>query len=192
MSPLGVPPPSLAGFPTWQLPVEQALFRVHRRLRNPWYFDSGPHGRFNLSEPRGTCYLAKTAVGAFLETLGRQGRLIPQAEADARVLSTLRVPRPLAIADCIAARARAFGITVGIHALEDYTRTRQWALAFAEAGFDGVRYRASHDPRARSIGIAVFGPTGEGNWPFPPPAPIPRALIARVERTYHVLVVPTP
>lgn len=192
MSPLAVPPASLDRFPEWRLGPERALFRVHLRTRNPWYFDSGPNGRFNLPAPRGTCYLAQTEVGAFLETLGRQGRLVPQAEVDRRALSQLAVPRQHRLADCTVARARGFGITAGIDALEDYGRTQAWACAFLAAGFEGVRYRVSHDPRAPGIGIALFGSTGEVGWPALPWTPMPRALISRIERGFGLRVVPPP
>jgi hypothetical protein len=192
VSPLGAPPDSLDGFPAWRLRPERVLFRVHRRTRNPWYFDSGPDGRFNLPAPRGTCYLAETAVGAFLETLGRQGQLIPQPEVDERALSTLRVPREHRLADCTVARARGFGVTAGIHALEEYERTQTWARAFADAGFQGVRYRVSHDPRVQGRGITLFGQAGEADWPRPPWAPISRPLLTHVERTFGLLVIPTP
>ena len=165
---------------------------MHLRTRTPWYFDSSPNGRFNLPAPRGTCYLAETAVGAFLETLGRQGRVIPQSQVDLRALSQLAVHGAYRVADCTVARARGFGITAGIHAMEDYGRTQAWARAFAEAGFEGVRYRISHDPRATGIGIALFGSAGEASWPAAPWAPIPRALLNRIERAFGLLVVPTP
>ncbi|MBV9170509.1 MAG: RES domain-containing protein [Chloroflexi bacterium] len=86
MSPLGPPPADLSGFPSWTLPTSRELYRVHRRDRGAWYFDSSYSGRFNLSGKFGTCYLALQPEGAFLETLGRQGRLIDQFEVERRVL----------------------------------------------------------------------------------------------------------
>jgi hypothetical protein len=131
-------------------------------------------------------------VGAFLETLGRQGRLIPQVEVDRRALSTLAVPHELRLADCTVARARGFGITAGIHAMEDYQRTQTWAQAFADAGFEGVRYRISHDPRAPGTGIALFGTAGEADWPVSPWTAIPQELLNRTQRAFGLTVVPTP
>lgn len=192
MSPLAAPPSSLDSFPTWRLGPERTLFRVHRRGRNPWFFASGPDGRFNLAHPDGTCYLSETDVGAFLETLGRLGRLIPQHDVDERALSTLTLPRELRLADCTVARARGFGITAGIHALEDYGRTQAWARAFRRVGFEGIRYRLSHDPRAPGVGIALFGPSGEAEWPTADMQPIPPDLITRVARRFGLLVVESP
>jgi hypothetical protein len=97
------------------------------------------------------------------------------------------------IANAGHARARAFGVTAGIGALEESDRhtTRAWAEAFHVAGFDGVRYRVSHDPSQRAIGVALFGPAGEAHWPSPTPEPITTGLIALMRRRYGLVVLPT-
>jgi len=194
VSPLALPPAALNGFPRWTLPPDRTLFRIHRRDRGPWYFDNSPFGRFNLSGARGTCYLALAREGAFLETLGRQGRLIDPVEVGRRVLSTLHAPHALNLANAGHARARSFGVTAGIGALEESARrtTRAWAEAFDAAGFDGVRYRVSHDPSQRVIGVALFGPAGEADWTSQLPTPIDAGLIQLMRRRYGLVVVPTP
>ena len=194
MSPLGSPPADLTGFPRWILPQTRALYRIHRRDRGPWFFDNGPSGRFNLSGAYGTCYLALAPEGAFLETLGRQGRLIDPTEVARRAVSRLYVPRAMVLANAGHARARGFGITAGISAIEEPNRasTRTWAEAFHAAGFRGIRYRVSHDPSQRAIAVALFGPVGEADWPAPPPEPIDSRLLELVRRRYGLIVLPTP
>ena len=194
MSPLGPPPADLAGFPRWTLPASRGLYRIHRRDRGPWYFDNGSNGRFNLSGAFGACYVALAPEGAFLDTLGRQGRLIDPAEVTQRVVSTLYVPRPMVLANTGHARARAFGITAGISAIEEPDRhtTRRWAAAFRAAGFEGIRYRLGHDPSQRTIGVALFGPAGEAAWAVAVPEPIGSELLAIVRRRYGLIVLPTP
>ena len=194
MSPLGPPPADFTGFPRWTLPTTRALYRIHRQDRGPWYFDNGSTGRFNLSGAFGTCYLALVPEGAFLETLGRQGRLIDPAEVARRVLSTLRVPRPMVLANTGLARARAFGITAGISAIEkpDRRTTRRWAEAFHAAGFEGIRYRVSHDPSQHAIGVALFGPAGQSDWPAAAPEPVGGSLLSLVRRRYGLIVLLTP
>lgn len=39
----------------------------------------------------------------------------------------------------------------------DYNLTQSWALALQEAGYDGIRYKARHDPRGQLVSIALFG-----------------------------------
>ena len=194
MSPLGPPPADFTGFPRWTISTTRALYRIHRQDRSPWYFDNGVTGRFNLSSPFGTCYLALDPEGAFLETLGRQGRLIDPAEVARRVLSTLHVPRAMVLANAGHARARAFGITAGISAIEEPDRrsTRRWAEAFHSAGFEGVRYRVSHDPSQLAIGIALFAPAGGADWPVGTSEPIGGRLLALARRRYGLVVLPTP
>jgi hypothetical protein len=194
VSPLALPPADLKAFPRWNLAPGRPLFRIHRRDRGPWFFDNGPSGRFNLSGTGGTCYLALVREGAFLETLGRQGRLIDPVEVNRRVLSTLYAPQRFTLANTGHARARAFGITAGIGAVEEADRrtTRAWAEAFQLAGFEGVRYRISHDPSQRLIGVALFGAAGVADWQSAPPAPIDSGLVQRVRRRYGLVVAPTP
>jgi hypothetical protein len=194
VSPLGPPPADFTGFPRWILPPSRALYRIHRRDRGPWFFDNGQSGRFNLSGAFGTCYLALAPEGAFLETLGRQGRLIDPAEVARRGLSTLHVPQSMVLANAGHARARAFGITAAISAIEEPDRrsTRHWAEAFHAAGFQGIRYRVSHDPSQRAIGVALFGPAGEADWPASAAEPVDSRLLQLVRRRYGLVVLPTP
>jgi len=194
LSPLGPPPADLDRFPRWTLPPSRALYRIHRWDRGAWYFDNGPSGRFNLSGTFGTCYLALQPDGAFIETLGWQGRLIDPLEIARRALSTLNVPRSMLLANTGRARARPFGITVGISGIEEADRhtTRHWAEAVHAAGFDGIRCRLGHDPSQRTIGIALFGPTSDIGWAPGTQVAIGADLLSLVRRRYGLIVLPTP
>jgi hypothetical protein len=92
------------------------------------------------------------------------------------------------------ARARSFGITAGISSIEEPDRhtTRGWAEAFHTSGFDGIRYRLGHDPSQRMIGIALFGPAGEADWPPGAQTPIMADLLSTVRRRYGLIVLSTP
>jgi RES domain len=106
----------------------------------------------------------------------------------------LHLPRALNLANAGHARAVPFGVTAGTGAIEESYRhtTRAWAEAFHAAGFDGVRYRVSHDPSQRAIGVALFGPAGEADWPWPTPKPVDTGLISAIRRRYSLVVLPTP
>ena len=42
-------------------------------------------------------------------------------------------------------------------ALATSPRSQGWALALQDAGYDGIRYKARHDPRGQLVSIALFG-----------------------------------
>lgn len=96
------------------------------------------------------------------------------------------------LADCTSGRARAFGVTAAIHSGEDYARTQAWARALAAAGFDGIRYFVSLDPRQRLAGIALFGPAGSPRRRAGKAEPIPAAVIRDAERLFGIRILPAP
>jgi hypothetical protein len=169
----------------------ERFFRIHHRGRAPWWFSNGGTGRFDLSEGGGTCYLAERPVGAFIEIF-RNEPVIAEQEIDARLLATLSTRKRSTVADCTAAKTRRFGITAAIHTQPDYELTRRWAEAFAQAGFDGVRYRVSHDPSQRELGVALFGPAGEQDWPVHADDPIGDDVIEEARARFGLIVAPAP
>lgn len=189
MSPLARPPSDLRGFPQYALLPGQVLYRIHKAVHGPWWFSSGTPLRFDLARPKGTCYLAEEALGAFVEAFQDwTGSILPSAEISVRRISKLTVPSPMRLADCTSARALAFGVTAEIHASPDRTLTQAWAAAFDRAGFDGVRFFVRHDPAQRRVGIALFGPAGEAAWPVQASEAITTELIADVERHFGIRV----
>ncbi len=73
----------------------------------------------------------------------------------------------------------------------DYPFTQRWAGAFRAAGFDGIRYWASHGT-GRGRAVALFGPAGKGDdWPEPATAPVDAALQTEVTRRYGVTFLDT-
>jgi RES domain-containing protein len=182
--PLADPPPTLDAFPS--IPAPSVLYRIHRSSLDPLYFSNTGAGRFDLSAPRGTLYTAETPVGAFLEVF--RERLVSSAEVTARSLTTLDPIRELRLADCTHPEARSFGVTAAIHSTPDYALTQRWALAFADAGFDGIEYLVSHDPSASERAVAVFAEAIRSTTS----AAIPDDLAAEVQRRFGLLVLPAP
>jgi hypothetical protein len=145
--------------------------------------------RFDLSSPRGTCYVAEEGLGAFVEAFQDwTGAILPVAELAARRLSLLSVPHPMTIADCPNARALSFGVTAEIHSSPDRALTQAWASAFARDGFDGVRFFVRHDPAQLRTGVALFGLAGEIAWPARSTMAISAELLDNVEQQFGITV----
>lgn len=191
MSPLGLPPDDLSRFPAFGVDRRRSLYRIHRTDAGPWWFSGDGSGRFDLRDGRGSCYLAATPVGAFIEVF-RVATVIPEAEVEARSLSSLVPPTRTRLADCTVSAARKFGITGAIHTQPDYTVPMVWAEAFAAAGFGGIRYRVSHDPAQRELGVVLFGDAGEQSLPVRRTEPIPASVIEAARQRFGLIVAPTP
>ena len=191
MSPLRRPPDDVSGFPAFDLRRRERLYRLHRNDVGPWWFSSDGSGRFDLRDGDGTCYLAVTAVGAFIEVF-RVETVIPEAEVEARSLSTLAPPKRVSLADCTASAARKFGITGAIHTQPDYALPQAWAEAFAAAGFGGVRYRLSHDPAQKELGVALFGAAGAQALPVRATEAVPASVVEDARQRFGLVVAPTP
>jgi RES domain len=187
--PLEPPPADLAGFPSFRLRRTHELYRIHRHDREPWWFSSDGSGRFDLEGEEGTCYLARTSAGAFLEVF-RRARPIAEPDVAARRLAGLAPPAGGRLADCADPRARSFGVTGAIHTEPDYELPRAWARALAAAGFVGVRYLLSHDPAQDEVGVALFGPAGRRDYAIKSDEPIPDATIAEARLRFGLVVLP--
>lgn len=154
---LSAPPDDLPELPSTKLGT-QPLWRIHAAAVTPWFFDVGPDGRFNLAES-GTCYLAEEPVGAFVEKFGRllrPGGVVPEPLIDMQRLSRLRPPKANLVDLTDPKVLGLAGLTAEIHSTSNYDLTQAWALALQEAGYDGIRYKARHDPRGQLVSIALF------------------------------------
>ena len=192
MSPRGLPAPpdDLPELPTTKL-GQKPLWRIHPADVDPWFFDLGPDGRFNLAES-GTCCLAEEPIGAFVEKFGRllrPGGVIPEPLVDAQRLSSLRPPKASVVDLTDATVLGLIGLTAEIHSTSDYDLTQGWALALQEAGYGGIRYKARHDPRGELVSIAVFG-SGKAPRSVAKAASIPVDLIHEASATFAITVLP--
>lgn len=155
------PPPDLTDLPTFTLGFGTEIYRVHRADREPWFFDDGDEGRFNLpvGMGTGTCSFAADPVGGFLEVFGRM-TLVSEEDVAKRGMYHAAVNKELVLADFCAPDAGKFGINGEIHTTIDYAITRAWAIAVQVAGLDGIRYLTRSDPQMNQQGYAIFGPAG--------------------------------
>lgn len=161
------PPADLDGFPEHRTPSGTMLHRAHLARRGPWWFSSGG-GRFDLPSPRGTCYLASTALAAVRERLGpvlATRTTLPATTLDGVVVSRLAVgvpgeSRDVRWANLRVSGAARFGVTRELESMTPYDVPARWARAFDQAGLDGVRYGPRFSPGSASA-HALFGPAGE-------------------------------
>ena len=188
MSQVASPPSDLTEFPAFSLLPDEIAFRIHHMDYGPWWFNSRGGGRFDLPHPLGTCYLAAAGIGAFVEAFQRSGVTIPTDHVLTRRLSRLRVPHPIRLADATGSRARGFGLTGDIHSSTDRAWTQTWAMAFAAAGFQGIRYLVRHDPAQRQVGYALFGTSGAVDWPIESTNIIDEDLIRDVQERFGIVV----
>ena len=196
------PPEDLTGFPQSQLRPGHRVYRAHLVSQGPWWFGSGG-GRFDLDPPRGTCYLASTALAAIRERLGpvlAGRRTVPRPALADVVVSRLTVTEPggsIRLANLRSSRAAEFGVTRELESMTPYDVPRAWARAWDAAGLDGVRYGPRFSP-GRASAYAVFGPQGEDVRRGTDPAPVAASAVSGVPglvplpRRAHLTVIGTP
>ncbi|OUS89496.1 RES family NAD+ phosphorylase [Rhodococcus sp. NCIMB 12038] len=196
-------PPSrpLQHFPGYELTATQALHRGHSKGNGPWWFSSSGGGRFDLTPPRGTCYVAfdeltaiREAVGEALATTG----IISETFAAERQLSTLTVPHAHNVADTCADAAADFGLTRELSSMTPYSVPQEWAAAFDAVSFTGLRYQTRFTTGPSANAVALFGEAGEADWPTDPsPEPLTVAAlrhgftVARPPRSVRIVSPPT-
>lgn len=162
------PPPEpgqdLQGFPRRTIEAGALWHRAHRAMLGPWFFSHQGHGRFDLTEPDGTCYVANTAAVAARELIGPDlvaSGAVPEALLAGRVVSRIPLPTEVKVASLTSNEALTHRVTGELSAMSDYTVPQAWAGAFREHGFGGVWYQPRFSPgKGRALGI--FGPAGAG------------------------------
>jgi hypothetical protein len=187
---------NLARFPRRTLRADRVIHRVHRTARGCWWFSSDGSGRFDpVGTGAGACYLAEKPLGAWIEVF-RKTLLIAEPEVVERSLSSVAIGRDLRLADLTSRRALSFGVTASLGAGEDYDPSQAFAADAVNAGFDGVRYLARHDPSQRLNSVALFAPAGgvdpaDPAWPQPQHAEaIPQSLIDEARRRFGYRILP--
>lgn len=162
---LGKPPDDLAGFP-----AARDVGQLHRCSDHPgvWWFGSvdGPEdeggGRFDLTVPLGTCYLAEDDLdGALVEKLLRTPvKIVVQQRLVELFHATITVHDAPATADLTAPGATGFGLNAEVHGTLDYALPRRWAGALYAAGWRALRHRLRGDVTGELAGRCVFGGAG--------------------------------
>lgn len=179
-------------FPSYVLHPERVLFRIHRTINDPVHFSSDDRSRFNLTTTpgSGTCYLATSPLGAYVETFGRLGT-ITELDVEERSLSELALSADLRLADLTERRVLGgYGVAGDMSAGTDYLPTHQLAGELYSLGFDGIYYTARHDPAFQERSVAVFGGSGDDKLFAQTTGPIPASLISEAETEFDLVVLP--
>jgi hypothetical protein len=189
------PPADLDGFPVHRLAPRTVLHRAHLAVNGPWWFSS-EGGRFDLDRPRGTCYLATTALAALRERLGpvlARRATLPATTLEGVVVSRLRLGRggdgdqpPARLANLRSSRAATFAVTRELESMTPYDVPQAWARALDSVGLDGIRYGPRFSPGSASA-VALFGAAGEDGERSVDPRPVPAREVPRAPQP-----VPTP
>ncbi|MBF4581761.1 RES family NAD+ phosphorylase [Curtobacterium sp. VKM Ac-2865] len=166
----------LADFPS----VESrgtTFYRAKRHDRGAWWFASTPAdadgvdgGRFDLADPRGTCYWADSVEVAVRERLAHHTlhtNTVFVGRAREMVVVAARASRGRRFADVTAPDAVRHGVGAELQTMVDYRVPQAWARAFNATGFAGVRYSTRFTSDAAPNAWAVFGDAGVPRRPRP-------------------------
>lgn len=186
--------PDWSTFPHIGLTADRVHYRVHRAINDPINFANSGDGRFDLIGlgDRGTCYMAASALGAYVETFGRLSAITDDDIAE-RSLTELVLLRPLILANLTSRAVLGdYGIAGDVSAGTNYGLSQEVAARLHEANFDGIYYTARHDPAFLERSIAVFGDESEAKLFAQNTEPIPDRLIADAEHQFNLIVLPGP
>lgn len=166
--------------------------------RGRWWFASTPDGgepagRFDLEEPRGTCYLGSTPGVAARERCGRllAAGAIPEGHLAGRLVSSVQLP-PTTVADLTHPDGARIGVTAELAGGHDYPLTTRWATALGALDLGGIRYAARFTPAGETEhAVALFGQAGAAPDLHPVAASRPLADIV-TELGYPIVSLPSP
>ena len=167
-----LPGRSYRALPKHQVSAGKELYRAHSVSRDAWWFDNSPYGRFNLSDPRGTCYAATKAETAVREKVRDEvstSGVVSRAFASSFTVSLISAPVHYKCASVSAAHAVDFGIVRELVTMDDYSIPQQWAEALEANTFEGIYYASAYTTGGPTA-LALFGNKG---------APGPRFMAAQ-------------
>lgn len=157
---VGEPPEDLTDFPS--ISLSGLWFRAHSVNHSVWWFSSDGSGRFDLTEPQGTCYLGSSVGVAVRERLGRRlsAGPVPAAVADQMLVSRVRLRAR--VADSTDRAAERFGVTRELGTITPYDLPQRWAVALHQSNHRGLRYWPRFALAPDDLAVALFGKAGLG------------------------------
>jgi hypothetical protein len=182
-------------FPRVALTQGTSVYRVHRKGLGPWWFCSCQDCRFDLNDPRGTCYLATDPMTAVLEAFGNDldSGFLPETAIQDRCVRRMPLPADYDLADLASRRCVGFDVTSEIGDITPYDLPLVWATHLDSSGFDGLRWSTRFDPAPSANGVAVYGEAGErSKWRRGRASNIGAKFRRRLKDECNVEVLPVP
>ncbi|MGA6162707.1 hypothetical protein [Amycolatopsis magusensis] len=153
------------------------LYRAARNGRGAWWFCACGRCRFDLAAPRGTCYSSTDRLCGLLECIGMSWCTGPLPVLEISFLQQWTIHAhdvqfTLRLANLTHRGAMGFRITNELSCMPGYELPQQYARLFDDTRgrrgarrFHGVKYRCRFDPGSHAHGVALFGGSGEIDWP---------------------------
>ena len=149
-------------FPTLMLAQDSNVYRAINSTRtSPGFYSSNMDGRFDLTAPAGTMYVADSLRVAVRERLGSvvsETQAVYRAEAETMKVAAILTPWHMC-ADIESGIASSFEVTGELHSMTPYDIPQSWAAVFFSAGHTGIHYGARFSPGNDKC-WALFGPAG--------------------------------
>ena len=159
-------------FPTEEISHSTVFYRFGDP-RGPWWFSSSDlavkPGRFDLSTPLGTCYLALDIETALREK-GRErvlatNTVMEDLLKDWRAFD-LKLPVTVSAAQTTANAAASFGANRELSTADVPDVTHAWAEAFHAANLKGIAYASRFTSGGQWNSLALFDTAGvKASWP---------------------------
>ena len=156
------PPADLSGFPTQvQNSKRGPIYRAFQIGREPVWFSANGAGRFDLTPPHGTMYVADDVSTAVRERLGEvavTNQSVFRSVVEDMAVAQVGFGQHRCANLCDPASSR-FGVTREFETMVPYELPQIWARAFFAAGYAGIRYGARFSPGPANA-WALFGDAG--------------------------------
>lgn len=178
---VALPPPDMSlpwsKFPKSELKPGQRIYRAAKRGKGAWWFCHCGECRFDLSAPRGTCYVGTDPLTGILESIGPDWCnggpavvLIPKL-VNEREIHCYELPKTVDAANLTTRGALRYRVTNELVTMTPYDVPQQYAKVFDETPgkrkehqFEAIRFRTRFDTGVAAHGIALFDQEGERPW----------------------------
>ncbi|MFF4909728.1 hypothetical protein ACFY2T_33265 [Streptomyces sp. NPDC001260] len=163
-------------FPRFAL-RRRTIYRAAKRGKGAWYFCANGDCRFDLSSPRGTCYVGTDELSGILESLGpdwcagEQAIVLISDLINERQVHSYKPPTTWHLANLCHRKAGGFRISNELSDMTPYDVPHEYAKLFDAIKdktnrhrFHGIRFKSRFDTDLYPRAVALFGDEGEATW----------------------------